>query len=169
MRIENRPENRISRRTPIASTTRWMVGVSWLVAYVVTADVFASWLGIAELTRREAAELNVILTIAGHVFITGPFFCATSLLYRPEKDPYREETAKYFEDLETPFVSDDQQDDYDRQQRNKLGTMVIIMGTGLLLMTLIPNPSWGRLLFAACSLAILTIGASLKMSARSGA
>ena len=142
------------------------LGVSWLVANVVTADVFASWVGIEDLTRREATELNVILTIAGHVFITGPFFCATSLLYREERDHHRTETEKYFADLETPVVSDDRQDDYDRQQRHKLGIMVIAMATGILLMTLIPNPPWGRLLFAVCALVILSIGASLKSSAR---
>lgn len=157
------------KRTP--SWAPWVtvffgLGVSWLVANVVTADVFASWLGILDLTRREATELNVILTIAGHVFITGPFFCATSLLYQPEKDPHQEETEKYFKDLESPFVSDDQQDDYDRQQRSKLGAMVIAMGTGILLMTLIPNPAWGRLLFVLCALAILSIGTALKRSAR---
>ena len=141
------------------------LGVSWLVANVVTADVVASWIGIAELTLREASELNVILTIAGHVFITAPFFCATSLLYQPDRDPHQEETAKYFADLETPVISDDRQSDYDRQQREKLGAMVIVMGIGVLLMTLIPNPMWGRLLFAICALAILWIGAGLKRSA----
>jgi len=142
------------------------LGVSWLVANVVTADAFAFWIGIEELTRREATELNIILTIAGHVFITGPFFCATSLLYRKERDHHRTETDLYFADLETPVVSDERQDDYDRQQRHKLGIMVIVMGTGVLAMTLMPNPMWGRILFALCAAAILAIGASLKRSAR---
>jgi len=145
------------------------LGVSWLVANVVTADAFALWIGIDELTRREATELNVILTIAGHVFITGPFFCATSLLYREERDHHRTETDKYFTDLETPVVSDEQQSDYDRQQRDKLGTMVIVMGTGVLAMTLMPNPMWGRILFALCAAVILAIGAGLRRSARSSA
>ena len=142
------------------------LGVSWLVADVVTADVFASWLGIEDLTRREASELNVILTIAGHLFVTAPFFCATALLYKEEQDQQRIETDRFFVDIETPVIADDGQNEWDRQQRSKLGTMVIIMGTGMLLMTLIPNPVWGRLLFALCSLAILFIGASLKISAR---
>jgi len=33
-------------------------------------------------------------------------------------------------------------------------------------MTLIPNPGWGRLLFAVCSLSILLIGMGLKKSAK---
>lgn len=142
------------------------MGVSWLVANVVTADVFAFWAGIEELTRREASELTVILTIAGHVFITAVFFCSTTLFYREERDRHREKTDEFFADLETPVVSDGRQSDYDRQQRDKLGTMVIAMGIGVLAMTLIPNPIWGRVLFALCSAAILAIGTSLKRSAR---
>ena len=149
---------------PWATVAVGMV-VSWTMANIVTADVFASWLGILDLTRREASELQVILTIAGHLFITTPFFFATTLFYREERDPNREETRKFFADLETPVVSDDQPTEIDRQQRHKLGTMVIVMGTGIMLMTLIPNPIWGRLLFGLCSLSILIIGTSLKLSA----
>lgn len=159
----------IVRKTP--SWAPWVTvalgfSVSWLVANVITADVFAAWIGIEELTRREASELNLVLTIGAHLFITAAFFCATTLAYREEKDPHRLETEKFFVDFETPVVSDDKQSVYDRQQREKLGTMVIIMAVGMSLMTLIPNPGWGRLLFAVCSLSILLIGVGLKKSAR---
>ncbi len=159
----------VLRRTP--SWAPWAtvilgLGVSWLVAGVVTADALAAWLGMEELTRREANELNVILTIAGHLVITAPFFCATTFLYRHERDRNREETGSFFTDLETPVVSDDKQSDYDRQQGNKLAPMVIIMGTGLLFMALIPNPLWGRLLFVLCAVTILLIGVSLRTRAR---
>ncbi|MGB5581320.1 MAG: hypothetical protein WBM68_12190, partial [Woeseia sp.] len=55
--------------------------------------------------------------------------------------------------------------DYDRQQRNKLGSMVIYMGAGILLMALIPNPLWGRMIFVVCSLVISSVGFLLKRSA----
>lgn len=139
--------------------------VSWLTANVFTADVYASLAGMQELTRREASELNVILTIAGHLFVTAPFFWATTLFYRPEQDRHREETERFFADLKRPVISDERQSETDRQQKNKLGTMVLMMGTGMLLMALIPNPLWGRVLFVLCSLSILFIGASLKKSA----
>lgn len=142
------------------------MGVSWLTAYVITPDVFAGWLGIDDLTRREASELNLVLTIAGHLFITSPFFLATRYFYREKKDRYREETQRFFLDLETPVLSEGGQSELDRQQRNMLGTIVTIMGTGILFMTLIPNPAWGRLLFVLCAAAILFVGISLKMSAR---
>lgn len=142
------------------------MAVSWLVGNVITADVFAAWVGMDELTRREASEMNLILTIAAHLLITSTFFCSTTFLYREERDRYREETRRFFADIETPIVSDDEQSEYDRQQRNKLGTMVIIMGTAMLFMTLIPNPVWGRILFVLCASTILFIGATLKRSAR---
>lgn len=159
----------IVKRTP--SWAPWVTialgfSVSWLVANVVTANVFAAWIGIEHLTQREASEMNVVLTIGAHLFITAAFFCATTFFYREEKDPHRLETDKFFEDFETPVVSDDKQSAYDRQQREKLGTMVIVMGAGMSLMVLIPNPAWGRLLFAVCSLSILFIGAGLKRSAK---
>ena len=49
--------------------------------------------------------------------------------------------------LEKPVIADDQQDEFDRKQRDKLGTMVICMNAGILLMALIPNPLWGRVIF----------------------
>jgi SSS family solute:Na+ symporter len=158
----------IIKKTP--SWAPWVtvalgMGVSWLVANVITADVFVAWIGIEDLTTREASELNVILTIAAHLFITAAFFCATTFLYDEGRDQHRGETERFFADLDTPVISDGRPSEVDRQQRNKLGTMVIIMGTGILFMTLIPNPVWGRLLFVLCSLSILTIGAGLKMSA----
>lgn len=142
------------------------MGVSWMVANVVTADVFASWMGIEALTKRESIELGIILTIAGHVFITAGFFALTSFFYKETRDSNKVETDRFFEDLQTPVVADDQQDEVDRQQRIKLGTIVICMSAGILLMALIPNPIWGRMIFVVCALVIATIGFLLRRSAR---
>lgn len=139
--------------------------ISWLMSNVITADVFASWIGLEDITAREAKEMKVTLTIAAHFFLTGGFFCLTSLFYKAEKDARKEETEKFFEDVETEVVADFEQDEFDRQQRNKLGSMVYCMGAGLLVMTLIPNPMWGRFVFLMCSLTILFIGWALKKSA----
>ena len=140
--------------------------VSWAVVNICTPEVFVSMFGIESLTKREIIDMNIILTIAGHVFITGGFFCLTSLLYNEEKDTNKEETDRFFEDLQTPYIADGQQDDVDRQQRNKLGGMVYVMSCGILLMSLIPNPLWGRLLFVVCALIIFSIGYFLKRSTK---
>lgn len=138
--------------------------VSWLVANVFTGEVFVSMFGIESLTKREIIDMNIILTIAGHVFITGGFFWATSLFYKVANDKNKVETDRFFEDLDTPIISDNQQDEVDQQQRRKLGNMVMVMSVGILLMALIPNPFWGRIMFVICALIISGIGYMLKRS-----
>ena len=140
--------------------------LSWLMKNVITPDVFADWIGIDGFTKREATDMNLILTLSVHVFITAAFFWATSLFYKESKDKNKVQTARFFKNMEKPVIEDDLQDDIDRQQRDKLGSMVIIMGMGILLMTFIPNPVWGRLLFVLCSLVISSIGILLKRHAK---
>ncbi|MBM1105775.1 hypothetical protein JQC67_06485 [Aurantibacter crassamenti] len=141
--------------------------VSWLVMNVFTAEVCAGLFGIESLTSREIIDMNIILTVAGHVFITAGFFWATSLFYNEAKDDNKLETDRFFEDLQRPVIADGLQDEVDRQQRRKLGNMVMVMSTGILLMGLIPNPLWGRIMFAVCALIISSIGYLLKRSAKS--
>jgi Na+/proline symporter len=140
--------------------------VSWLVVNVFTAEVCVGLIGIESLTAREIIDMNIILTIAGHVFITAGFFWATSLFYNEAKDQNKLETDRFFEDLETPVIADGLQDEIDKQQRRKLGSMVMVMSTGILLMALIPNPLWGRMMFVICALIISSIGFLLKRSAK---
>ena len=158
----------------IKKTPRWapwvtvLLGLflSWFMKEIFTPQVFATMIGIEPFTSREATDMNLIMTLGAHVFITAGFFCATSLFYKEAKDKNKIETDQFFKNLETPVIADDQQDEFDRHQRNKLGTMVICMSAGILLMTLIPNPLWGRLVFVLCSLVIFTIGFLLKRTAR---
>lgn len=139
--------------------------VSWFMANIFTPSVAADLLGLPELTRRESLDMNLMMTIAAQLVITAGFFCSTALLYRSEQDEHAEQTQAFFDDVETEFVADDKQDEYDRQQRLKLGNMVLVMGSGLALMLLIPNPSSGRVIYGLCALAILLIGIGLKHSA----
>lgn len=143
------------------------LGVSAFVKYVFTPQVFADLIGLDPFTKREATDMGLILTIGGQVFITGGFFCLTSLFYQERADKYVAQRQHFFEDLETPVIADFEQDSYDQQQRNKLGAIVSFMGLGLLVMTLIPNPMWGRLTFLACAAALFLIGFLLRKSAKS--
>ena len=60
--------------------------VSWFMSEVLTPQVFASWIGIDELTRREATDMNLMLTLGGHIFITaGFFFFNYAVLYRTKR------------------------------------------------------------------------------------
>ncbi|RBP49715.1 sodium:solute symporter family transporter [Arenicella xantha] len=140
--------------------------VSWFMSAVLTPHVVAEWIGIEPFTNREAGDMNLIMTLAAHVFVTAGFFCLTSLFYKEDSDAHKAQREAFFVDFETPVVADAAQGEYDRQQHNKLGTMVMIMGSGVALMSLIPNPWWGRLVFICCALVILSIGGLLKRSAR---
>ncbi len=140
--------------------------MSWLMKYHITPDVFAQWIGIDGFTKREAADMSLILTLGSHVFITATFFCATSLFYKKEKDQNKEETHRFFINLEKPVIADTLQNQYDKDQRTKLGAMVICMGIGIMLMALIPNPLWGRAIFIACSLVITSIGLLLRRNTK---
>ena len=141
--------------------------VSLFVREVFIAQVFAELIGIEPFTKREASDMNLILTLAGQVFITMSFFCLSSLFYKEKNDSNTEQRQAFFDDLETPVIADNSQDDYDRQQRNKLGVMVSVMSIGVLLMALIPNPLWGRLVFVMCSSVLMGIAYLLKRSTRS--
>ncbi|MDO7085829.1 transporter [Pseudocolwellia sp. AS88] len=142
------------------------LAISWFMLYVFTPEVLASWLGLDTLTRREIIDMNLMMTIAAHLVITAGFFCSTTFFYKEEEDEHKQETELFFKDIVTPVIADDEQDDYDRQQREKLGSMVILMGVGVSLMMLIPNELWGRLVFLLCSLSILTVGILLKKGAK---
>lgn len=143
--------------------------VSWFMLNILTPAVVADWLNLPPFTRREATDMNLIMTIGAQIFITGGFFCITSLFYTEGSDKNLQQTKEFFEDLRTPVVASDDQDEYDLQQRRKLGSMVIYMGTGILLMTLIPNPMWGRVLFLLCAMVTLGIGTALHISAKAPA
>ena len=142
--------------------------VSWFMVNVFSAQWVADGLNLAPFTKREASDVALMASIGAHLVITAGFFCLTPLFYKSERDAHREETKSFFDDLSTPVISDSQHDETDRQQRNKLGVMVLIMGGGMLLMTLIPNPLAGRLIFAACAICLLLIGGLLQRSARKG-
>ncbi|MFM2484945.1 sodium:solute symporter family protein [Celerinatantimonas yamalensis] len=142
--------------------------VSYMIFEIVTPNVVASWFGVHHLTGREFSALRLVDTIAAHLIFTLGFFCLTSLFYNPETDPYKENTIEFFKDVNTEVVASEGQDEFDRQQRKKLGMLVSVMGCGLVLMVLIPNPMWGRLLFLCCALAILFVGYMLMRSATKG-
>ncbi|WEM44955.1 Na+:solute symporter (plasmid) [Photobacterium sp. DA100] len=142
--------------------------VSWLCINVFTPQALGQLLGI-EFTGREIGELRTMITIAAHLFLTASFFWATTLFYKEESFTEQEkaEVNTFFENVETECVADDSQDEFDKMQREKLGTITMMMGVGLLAMVLVPNPLWGRAMFLGCSGIILLTGYLLKKSAQS--
>jgi solute:Na+ symporter, SSS family len=158
------------RRTP-----RWapwltvVVGmcVSWMLISWLKPALIGEWLGVT-FTKREAGDLSVMLNIACHLFLTGGFFCLSTLFYRPQNDEVQHATDAFFADLERPEITDDIPTAFDLHQRNKLGNIVIAAGVGLFAMMVIPNPAWGRITYLLCALGVLAIGVLLRRSARVG-
>ncbi|WPC75347.1 sodium:solute symporter family transporter [Vibrio porteresiae] len=142
--------------------------VSLMVVNVWTPEVVGGWFGMEHLTGRESSDMKIMITIAAHLILTIGFFLCTTLFYKEEKDPYKAQTEEFFKDINTECIEEEGQDVVDRQQRNKLGSLVMCMAAGLVLMVLIPNPLWGRLLFLACSAAVFFVGFALRRSANAG-
>lgn len=157
----------------IKRTPRWapwatvLIGLlmSWVTSHVVNAAWVANLLNLPELTRRETVDVSLMLTIAGHLFVTAGFFYCTQFFYREANDTNQQSTTAFFKDIDTPVIADEHQDEYDRKQRHKLGIMVMCMGSGIALMVLIPNPLWGKAMFIACAAVLVSIGCVLKRSA----
>jgi len=81
--------------------------LSWFMKEILTAQVFAEMIGINAFTPREATDMNLILTLGSHVFITAGFFCATSFFYNESKDKNKKQTDLFFKNIETPVVADE--------------------------------------------------------------
>ncbi|MGF1723056.1 Na+:solute symporter [Vibrio kyushuensis] len=143
--------------------------VSYFAGFVITADMVANWLNLeVPFTAREATDLKVVLGLAGHLFITGGFFCLTTKFYKEPEGARSKELQAFWKDVETPVIEGEGQDIVDRQQRNMLGKLILVFGTLVMAMVLIPNPFWGRMAFVFCGVVVLTIGYLLHKSAQSG-
>ncbi|MCR9506294.1 sodium:solute symporter family protein [Vibrio alginolyticus] len=141
--------------------------VSYLVSFVITADVVANWLNLeTPFTGREAKDLKVLLGIMGHLFITGGFFCLTTRFYKEPVGERQSELTEFWNDVATPVVEEAGQDELDRQQRNMLGKLILVFGVLVTLMVFIPNPFWGRMAFVFCGAVIVTVGGLLLKSAK---
>ncbi|MGR5002080.1 sodium:solute symporter family transporter [Vibrio celticus] len=141
--------------------------VSYMVSFVITADVVANWLNLeVPFTAREAKDLKVLLGIMGHLFITGGFFCFTTQFYKEPKAQRATELKEFWDDVATPVIAEEGQDEMDRQQRYMLGRLILVFGALVTLMVLIPNPFWGRMAFIFVGVVIATVGGLLLKSAR---
>jgi SSS family transporter len=141
--------------------------VSYMVSFVITADVVNAWLSLdAPFTGREAKDLKVLLGIVGHLVITGGFFCLTAKFYKEPVGTRNKELTEFWNDVDTPVISGEGQDEMDRQQRDMLGKLILVFGALVTLMVLIPNEFWGRMAFVFCGAVIVTIGALLLKSAK---
>ncbi|MDB1126065.1 sodium:solute symporter family protein [Vibrio algarum] len=133
--------------------------VSYVVGFVVTADMVEGWFGLNELTGREWSDVKVALGLLSHVVFTAGFFVMSTLFYKPLSEERQKDVDKFFNNLETPLISEsDAQKALDNKQRRMLGTLIAVAGVGVMCMFLLPNPLWGRFIFVLCGSIVMGVG-----------
>ncbi|MEL0638288.1 transporter [Marinomonas sp. TI.3.20] len=139
--------------------------VSYCVGVLLTKGNVQHILGSNPLTDREWADLKVAIGLIAHVVLTGGFFIASMLFYKPLSDARQKDVDLFFNNLATPLVSEGSaQKLLDNKQRKMLGVLISIMGVGVMGMFLIPNPLWGRCVFLFCGGIVIAVGLLLVSS-----
>ena len=74
--------------------------VSYTVSVVITPQMIENLFNLTQpLTKREIADLTVILGVIGHIFITGGFFVASQLFYKGLSPEREKEVEEFFKKL----------------------------------------------------------------------
>lgn len=128
--------------------------VSFVIA-MTSAPMIEGLFNLAEpLSKREFAELkSITMGVTAHIIITGGFFLLTQLFYKEPTGKRAEEINEFFSHVATPVVVKDSRQSFeaDRHQYKLLGKVLVATSMALLLLTLIPNEMWGRMLFVLMS------------------
>ncbi|WP_261902619.1 sodium:solute symporter family transporter [Vibrio fortis] len=133
--------------------------VSYIVGFVINAEMVSAAFGLEELTKREWSDVKVAIGLIGHITLTGGFFVASTLFYKPLREERQADVDKFFNNLETPLVSESTaQKKLDNKQRQMLGKLIAVAGVGVMLMALLPNPMWGRMVFILCGSIVGGVG-----------
>ncbi|NOI69669.1 sodium:solute symporter family transporter [Vibrio owensii] len=133
--------------------------VSYVVGFVITADMVSSAFGLEQLTGREWSDVKVAIGLVGHITLTGGFFVLSTLFYKPLNEKRQADVDKFFDNLSTPLVAEsEEQKVLDNKQRQMLGKLIAVAGVGVMLMALLPNPMWGRLVFILCGAIVGGVG-----------
>ncbi|MFV8412058.1 sodium:solute symporter family transporter [Vibrio owensii] len=133
--------------------------VSYVVGFVITADMVSSAFGLEQLTGREWSDVKVAIGLVGHITLTGGFFVLSTLFYKPLNEKRQADVDKFFDNLSTPLVAEStEQKILDNKQRQMLGKLIAVAGVGVMLMALLPNPMWGRLVFILCGAIVGGVG-----------
>ena len=158
------------RRTPdwsAWSTVLLGFGVSWVVVTFADARFLAAALAF-ELNERELQDLQLVITYAAHLTITVGWFFLTTIWYRPLNENRRTEVAEYYENLETPVVSDERDADIDALQRRRLGWISVAFGAFVCGLRFAGDDPGRSTVFFGCGGILLSIGIALLFSARAG-
>ncbi len=142
--------------------------ISYIAGVVLTPEIVEKTLGLSvPFSGREASDLKVVLGIAGHIFITGGFFLTTKLFFKGYKTEKRQEEVNlFFGNMETEVISCDIEcAGIDCDQRSILGKLIMTFAGGISLLSSVPNPLYGRLVFLAIAAIVFIVGYALNKAA----
>lgn len=136
--------------------------VSAVIAFVITPNTVESILGLeTQLTAREFSEMkSVTLGVIGHMSITLPFFVLSRFFYKEPSAERAAEINQFFNNVDTEVVVEESEQSIlmDNKQHIMLGKMLLTASVFLSMLTLVPNPLWGKALFAIVAGIIALIG-----------
>ncbi len=118
------------------------------------------------LNGEERADLLLIVTTFGTAVVGISTFFLSSLAYRKAPVQERQRVDQLFQKLDTPLDRSGGSALSDEPVYRLLGALCLVFGGFVLLLTLIPNPPLGRLMFAFIGLAIGGTGWILHRTAR---
>jgi SSS family solute:Na+ symporter len=153
------------KRTPAWSA--WSTG---LIGFAVSFFI-NFWLNhhfqdfVGQVTPRERTYLLLATTTFGTLFVAGGWFFFTSLFYDASPAVHRARVEDFFTRLRTPVQKEGVEVVQEKIYR-LLGSLCLIYGTFILLLTLIPNSFTGRMCFVFCGGAIFGTGGILYLVSR---
>ncbi|MEZ9397279.1 sodium:solute symporter family protein [Vibrio splendidus] len=136
--------------------------VSYIVGFVITAEMLQNWFNLEPLTGREWSDLKVAVGLIAHLTFTGGFFILSTLFYKPLEASRQKDVDTFFTNLSTPLVSESTaQKKLDNKQRHMLGSLIAVSGVAVMAMFALPNPFWGRMTYVLCGGIVFIVGLML--------
>ncbi|WP_059018215.1 sodium:solute symporter family transporter [Vibrio coralliirubri] len=133
--------------------------VSYIVGFVITAEMLQNWFNLEPLTGREWSDLKVAVGLIAHLTFTAGFFILSTLFYKPLEASRQKDVDTFFNNLATPLVSESTaQKKLDNKQRHMLGSLIAVSGVAVMAMFALPNPFWGRMMFVLCGGIVFIVG-----------
>lgn len=162
------------KRTPSwAGWSTVLIGLffSVMMQFVLTAD-FIKQIGqrfsAVELNVLEIGDLTIAITTGVNIAVCTIWFFATMLFYKPKKSEYNQQVDKFFQEINTPISTDEEQTpayQSDYRQLNMMGNLCLIYGVSILSMLFFPNPMISRIYILICGGFISGLGAIMRFSA----
>lgn len=141
--------------------------VSYTVSIIITPEMIQNLFGLEiPFTKREAADLTVIMGIIGHVFITGGFFVCSQFFYKGLTLEREKEVEDFFKRVDTPVITDEKEVQVDNNQRIILGKLIKLFGISALALCLVPNSLEGRIIYVVIAGILYGVGLALTKSVR---